>query len=119
MPTIRIIATPPGEAPENVRQAWVGLSLPLLPGYSGPLRTGGFGVLSGPRGSQISRFSIWWARLLRRYEVLEGYAVDACVAIDILAQSHPEAATWWRQETPHLLDSKHSLLFPTGVCQME
>ena len=26
---IRIIATPPGEAPEHIRAAWVGLALPL------------------------------------------------------------------------------------------
>src|SRR5262245_16725666 len=33
---IRITATPPGEAPEHVRSAWVGLEVPLYPGETGP-----------------------------------------------------------------------------------
>lgn len=55
--TIRIIARPPGEAPQAVREAWIGLELPLPPGRSGHRR--GWlttGVVSGPR--------TWWRRVI-------------------------------------------------------
>ena len=44
---VRIIATPPGEAPEEVRRAWVGLELPLAAGETGPHTTPVGGVLTG------------------------------------------------------------------------
>src|SRR5947199_83534 len=47
---IRIIDVPPGEAPEWVRRAWVGLVLPLAPGEYGPRVLAAAGVLTGPRG---------------------------------------------------------------------
>jgi len=44
MDSIKIIATPPGQAPEEVRREWVGLTIPLP-----PQNTDGFqmGVLGG------------------------------------------------------------------------
>ena len=44
MGSIKIITTPPGQAPEEVRQEWVGLIIPLA-----EQETGGFqmGVLGG------------------------------------------------------------------------
>ncbi|OGG69894.1 hypothetical protein A3I99_00865 [Candidatus Kaiserbacteria bacterium RIFCSPLOWO2_02_FULL_45_11b] len=44
MDSIKIIATPPGQAPEEVRREWVGLTIPLP-----QQETGGFqmGVLGG------------------------------------------------------------------------
>src|SRR5258708_2466637 len=33
---VRIIATPTGEPPEEVRRAWIGLELPLAAGETGP-----------------------------------------------------------------------------------
>ncbi len=53
MAKIRIVACPPGEAPQAVREAWIGLELPLPPGRLGHRR--GWlttGVVSGPR--------TWW-----------------------------------------------------------
>ena len=45
---IRVVATPPGEAPESVREARVGMEMPVLR-RSRILTTRGCGVLSGPK----------------------------------------------------------------------
>lgn len=77
---IRVIATPPGEAPERVRQAWLGLVLPA----AGPLRSYlTAGVLSGPGtvlGTLIAVFT-------GRCRLVPGYLVDPQAAIAILARS--------------------------------
>jgi hypothetical protein len=112
--TIRIIACPPGEAPQAVREAWIGLELPLLPGRLGHRR--GWlttGVVSGPR--------TWWRRVIGiltgRVQAHSGYAVNGLEAIKVLALKDPHAATWWRDNCGHLLDGKRHLVFPLEVCQ--
>src|SRR5213083_723391 len=76
MSYIRIIACPPGEAPLAVREAWIGLELPLSSNpLVGPGRRSFFtgGVISGPRG--------WWQTLVQlvRGQLARpsGYAVNA------------------------------------------
>ena len=44
---IRIVAVPAGEAPQWVRETWVGIELPLALRQAHNVHT--FGVLSGPR----------------------------------------------------------------------
>ena len=44
MDSIKIIATPPGQAPEEVRQQWVGLTIPLAQQEKGGFQ---MGVLGG------------------------------------------------------------------------
>lgn len=65
MDSIRIIAIPPGQAPEEVRQEWVGLVIPLA-----PQETGGFqmGVLGGA------------AKNVGGYQVLSRDAFDLLLA---------------------------------------
>jgi hypothetical protein len=96
---IRIVAIPPGEAPEEVRRAWVGLVLPLAKQTRGPLLARGFGVLSG------------------RGQPTYGYAVPAARAVEILSQHAPEAAAWWTQNVPHNLRPGRVFLFHAEVCQ--
>jgi hypothetical protein len=112
--SIRIIARPPGEAPETVRDAWVGVELPLPLGRRSQRRT--FltsGVLSGRRG--------WWpilrAAVLGRLDIHSGYAVNARQAVDILANTDPVAAAWWEDHAPVLLDGKRFFVFPEEVCE--
>jgi len=114
MAKIRIIACPPGEAPPAVREAWIGLELPLPPGRLGHRR--GWlttGVVSGPR--------TWWQRVIGvlggRVHAYSGYAVDGLEAVNVLALKDPLAATWWRENCAHLLDGKRHLVFPADVCQ--
>jgi hypothetical protein len=114
MTKIRIIGCPPGEAPRAVREAWIGLELPLPLGRLGRRR--GWlttGVVSGPR--------TWWQRLIGilrgRVEAHAGYAVNGLEAINLLALKDPLAAAWWRENYAHLLDGKRHVVFPAGVCQ--
>lgn len=96
---LKITSVPPGEAPLWVREKWVGLALPLARGSTSPGAYWGFGVLSGPRGL----FSCIYAMLRGKYEKHYGYMVEAGGAVALLAHTSPEAAGWWRANTPHLL----------------
>lgn len=75
---IKIIATPEGEAPLEVRKAWVGLILPCHPilGYS----EGDVGALSHKPTERNRRV----------------VNVPQDTAIQILALFDPESAQWWR-----------------------
>jgi len=116
MPNIRITAIPPGEAPESVRESWVGLSLPIVKGDSvTPRKLNGCGVLSGPKGFWSS-LSHW---IFKRFEVWEGYRVNAPIAVEILSREHPEAANWWYREAPHIVQLGKILIFPANVCEVE
>jgi hypothetical protein len=97
---IRIVAVPPGEAPERVRRAWVGLELPLANGETGLRDQSAFGALSNdPVG-------------LRK-----GYAVDGGKAVELLAAKDPDAAEWWRGNAPHVLARGYQFVFPAEVCE--
>jgi len=114
MASIRIINTPAGEAPEAIRQAWVGLVLPLAEGRFGHRNKWLVsGVLSGPKNWIMSILSL----LRGRYETHDGYAVDANTAIKLLADSNSAAAQWWYENTPHLLKPNRRLIFEAGACE--
>lgn len=114
MNRIRIVACPPGEAPQSVRKAWIGLELPVAPGRLRGLRMFFIGgVLSGPRK--------WWQILVRillgQSERQAGYAVNALEAVNMLAAREPLAAKWWREHCPHMLDGKRHFVFAAHVCE--
>jgi hypothetical protein len=110
---VRIVAVPPGEAPFWVRQKWVGLDLPVVR-YSAHRKFPTFGVLSAPRS-----WPAQWAAVFRGpAELVAGYAVEGRSAVSILAKASPEAATWWRENTPHLIAPKGYLVFHEEVCRI-
>lgn len=78
MSKIRIVAAPPGQAPDWVRQAWIGIEIPLLEEQEG-------GVLVGVNGGAPDPRS------------LNGYTVALEGAIDALRKQSPRAAEWWDQ----------------------
>ena len=94
-----IVRTPPGEAPEPVRRAWVGVKLPLRRGETEPVLYQTVGVLS--KGLP---------------EMAKGYAVDGRAAIQALAAHSLQAAAWWREHAPHVLERGYRLWFPSQVC---
>jgi hypothetical protein len=97
---VRIKALPPGEAPDWVRQTWVGLELPLIAGQVQADRGRAFGVLS------------------RRPVVPpSSYAVEGKAAIAILESASPEAAAWWRENAPDVAAPGFQLVFPADVCE--
>jgi hypothetical protein len=108
---IEITSRPLGEAPEWVRDQWIGLILPTSD--HAPTTIKGYGVLSGPRSilDDILR------QLLGRTERYEGYIVDTAEAIAVLEARSPEAAAWWRANTPHLLKRGRRLLFDSACCR--
>jgi len=111
--SVRIVARPIGEAPEWVRDAWVGLSLPLL--CPDQRRVPGVGVLSGPHF--LLGQLVW--RLLGRSMTVSGYIVNAGIAVDLLEAHHPQAAGWWRANAGHLLDRSRNFVFDTPSCELE
>jgi hypothetical protein len=108
---LRVTFVPPGEAPVWVREKWVGLKLPLAQKSPKPRHHATAGVLSGPRSFSGALRALISGRLSRT----EGYMVDAPAALSILELVHPEAATWWRTNTPHLFGPRRRMLFQKGV----
>jgi hypothetical protein len=108
---IRIVQPPIGEAPSWVRQAWVGLDLPVVRNA----RSGaylGFDVLSGPK----SPLGGLWGLLRGKARRITGYPVYAASAVDVLAVSNPDAAVWWRENAPHLLRPGRIFLCNEDAC---
>lgn len=112
MASIRITSVPPGEAPLAIRQAWVGLELPLLRKRPGRYLTSG--VLSGRRslGERLIYLLVF------RYRIHSGYIVPTLSAIEVLERSNPSAARWWRDNAPHAVRARRFLVFPTECCQL-
>lgn len=111
MAKLKITSVPPGEAPDWVRQHWVGLALPLPDGCEAPVTLPTFGVLSAPK----TRIGQSLARFFGRARTETGYLVESLPAFDLLAQSSREAADWWRAHTPELAQPGQYLLFQIGV----
>jgi hypothetical protein len=101
---IRIIEVPPGEAPEHIRRAWVGLVLPLAAGESGRRQED---RATGPFG----RLRQWLEG--RRWH----YVVPADAALNILGQAAPEAAAWWRANAPERIAPDQTFEFPPAACE--
>lgn len=108
---VRITSVPPGEAPQWVREKWVGLVLPLA--QSRPLTALTSGVLSGPPNRLAA---IWWG-LLGRLEKKSGYAVEASAALAVLERTAPDAAAWWRENVPRLRGRERKFLFRASDCE--
>jgi hypothetical protein len=102
---LRITRTPPGEAPEEIRQTWVGVELPLRRQEMNPSLYPTVGVLSGRSPCE------------RASECGFGYGVDGRAAVKALASHSPEAAAWWRQHAPHVLEPGYRLWFPAEICE--
>lgn len=93
---IEIIARPSGQAPELIREAWVGLEL------EAQMDPGGLyvGVLGGKASS----------------DNIGGYTVAGNEALEALRAKHPEAARWWEENSPYI--SFGDLVFGTKFCRV-
>ena len=108
---VTIIGRPDGEAPDWVRDAWIGLRLPLSHPEKRIWRS--TGVLTGPRGYLGGLL----AMIRGRTDRVPGYLVDARAAIEILARTNPAAAAWWREHAQHLLGEGSDFVFEQEVCR--
>ena len=95
--TILIGSRPAGEAPDWVRDAWIGLTLPTLKTRPVTVRT--VGVVTGPR----SLLRSVWALLKPAGQRTTGYLVRVQPAIAVLEAKSPEAAASCRTSAPHLV----------------
>jgi hypothetical protein len=113
---VRIVKRPFGEAPEEIRDAWIGVLLPVLTDCASPMEAHALGVLSGPR----SLFGLWLKQWFPPKEPpVRGYAVDAPTAFGRLETVNPSAAEWWRTNTPYLLNRGRILFFDEECCVVE
>lgn len=107
--TLKLVISevPPGEAPLWVREKWVGLSIPLIQSTTKPLEFRTNGLLTGSLGFFGYLVALFSGKLKRE----TGFLVESKVAIDLLSKSAPEAASWWAENTPHLLQAKQYFVF--------
>jgi hypothetical protein len=108
---VKIVGVPAGEAPLHIREAWVGMALPIVGRKSVRLWTSG--VLTAAR----TPWGRIWAALRGRWRKREGYVVDAAEAIRLLARERPDAAQWWQQNAAHFIEARRRFLFENDVCQ--
>ena len=97
---VRVVETPRGEAPPEIREAWVGVDLPLRSWETQP-GTVKSGSLLTPGGPVLDH----------------GYAVAGRSAIQALALHSPDAAAWWRANAGQVLESGFRFVFPAEVCE--
>lgn len=103
---IKVISIPEGEAPEEIRAAWVGLVLPCYP-IEGYLEGEEFEILSRKPAAKRRRCVV----------------IPQTEALEILEKEHPEAAKWWEdhgfplQDRPNFSFPSTTLLFVSGVTQ--
>ena len=112
MTAIKIISAPFGEAPLHIREAWIGLVLPLaVPSVRSVWIVGG--VLTGPR----TALGHWLQLLLGRGSRHAGYVVNVVAAVALLDRANPSAAAWWRENTPDLLAENRNFVFNAEACE--
>jgi len=99
MPKIKIVDVPPGQAPDWVRKAWVGLEMPLS-----NVQPDHIGILIGVVDKKPEDANAG------------GYVVSGRVAIETLERKNTEAANWWRENAPWILGNQ--LVFDKKVCQI-
>lgn len=112
LPRIRIVRRPEGEAPEWVRDAWIGVELVLLSPEPLTFKHTG-GVLSGPRTYWAC---LWW-RLMGRGQTVTGYVVDANEAVRCVGRVNPTAAIWWRAQAGSFVQPGQHFIFDVPACE--
>ncbi|EJM98886.1 hypothetical protein [Phyllobacterium sp. YR531] len=116
MDAIVITSVPQGDAPLEIRKAWVGLTLPLH-------EFSRHGPVSMPAISVLAASEDIWLKVKRKFgwtykaENWWGYVVPSDQAIHILEASSPIAAQWWRKNTPGLLLAGDTLMFDANCCK--
>jgi hypothetical protein len=111
---IRIIAVPPGEAPEYIRQAWVGVVIPLPPPPLDQKRSiPSAGVLSGPKTPLGQMSALVRGKGFQRY----GYTVEAIDAVEALAKKDAKAAEWWQKNASFRMKKGQMFVFAADVCE--
>jgi hypothetical protein len=112
---VRIVKRPLGEAPEHIRDAWIGLLLPVELHFPRVVQGHGLGVLTGLPSWMGAQAALWHGSTGHE----KGYVVESSAALDVLAAANPQAAEWWRTNTPHLWERGKWLGFDEECCVVE
>jgi hypothetical protein len=59
-----------------------------------------------------------WAIVRGQAFRVRGYAVNAKLAVDLLAETDAAAAAWWRANAPHLVKGRSNFVFDEGACRL-
>ncbi len=110
---VRVIAVPPGEAPEHIRRAWLGLVLPLAPWAPGPVEGA---ECDGPT-KPVGVFATLARLLTGRYPGGLYYVTSVDAALAVLERASPGASAWWLENTPHLIGANRTFQIAAGVCE--
>ena len=116
MKLVQIVAVPSGEAPQHIRAAWVGVTIPLADIEAPqPNRWNPRGVLGKEHGflAKVKRF--FGVPTTEQPSI--GYVVEVLAAIEALKAHAPAAAAWWQEHTPHLIKPGAKFLFDASCCK--
>jgi hypothetical protein len=92
---VKIVRTPPGEAPLWVREAWVGLEMESV----GRAEAGELLMIGACGGRAVNG---------------DGFRITAQEAMRALGEKREDAKAWWTQRSVMAPDSE--LVFATHVC---
>ena len=98
MASFRIVSTPQGQAPEEVRKGWIGVVLPLKD------------LLNPGEGAHERNFS------LKRQQARSFVTVPVRTALEELAKKNQEAARWFYKNLP---ESWFARDFSFGINEVE
>ncbi len=107
---VEVVSLPYVDPPLWVAKAWVGLQLPVA---SGVQEFETRMLTKAPN----TKWRWYMAKLLRRTATVRGYLVNVKHAVDILSETNPEAARWWRENQPGLMDGKSCIVFRERACR--
>ena len=107
---IRIREVPPGEAPYEIRQKWVGLVLPVAPPTM--RETYMKSLLTEPK----TYLGIFIASRDEDFLANGAFFVSGPTAIEALLQSSFDAVKWWKRNAPFFQNKRSAFLFSAACC---
>jgi hypothetical protein len=88
--------------PDEVKQAWIGLTLPLSELAFILPRKHKFTIKTNGKTKEIEQLAFW---------------VETLIAVNILRKTNPMAAKWWEDNKPELLQPAKSFIYNYRCCK--
>jgi len=107
-----VTKAPDGDSPQHIRDAWVGVQFRALQGAPTTMPTRAAGSSSSQRGGFLNRGAL-------KAEITErrGYPVKAREVLGLLALSDKQAAQWYIDNVPQMLDPDQIFMFDETCCR--
>ena len=107
---IRIREVPPGKAPYEIRQKWVGLVLPVAPPDMQSVYMQS--LLTAPK----TYLGIFVASRDEDFLANGAFFVSGPAALMVLAQISTDAVKWWGKNAPFFQNKRSAFLFTAACC---